>query len=68
VAQLSDDCFAFGGELMSSAAALALLKEKLAPVTEAERVALKDAAGRILAEKLVATRDVPPADNVAVDG
>ena len=38
VAQLSDDCFAFGGELMSSAAALALLKEKLSPVTEAERV------------------------------
>jgi molybdopterin molybdotransferase len=68
VAQLSDDCFAFGGELMSSAAALALLKEKLSPVTEAERVSLKDAAGRILAEKLVATRDVPPADNVAVDG
>jgi molybdopterin molybdotransferase len=68
VAQLSDDCFAFGGELMSSAAALALLKQKLAPVTEAERVALKDAAGRVLAEKLVATRDVPPADNVAVDG
>jgi molybdopterin molybdotransferase len=68
VAQLSDDCFAFGGELMSAAAALALLNEKLVPVTEAERVALKDAAGRILAEPLVATRDVPPADNVAVDG
>ena len=68
MAQLSDDCFAFGGELMSAAAALALLKEKLVPVTEAERVALKDAAGRILAEPLVATRDVPPADNVAVDG
>ncbi|HEY3918728.1 MAG TPA: gephyrin-like molybdotransferase Glp [Stellaceae bacterium] len=68
MAQLSDDCFAFGGELMSAAAALALLKEKLAPVAEAERVALKDAAGRILAAPLVATSDVPPADNVAVDG
>ena len=68
MAQLSDDCFAFGGELMSAAAALALLREKLTPVTDSERVALKDAAGRILAEPLVATRDVPPADNVAVDG
>jgi molybdopterin molybdotransferase len=68
MAQLSDDCFAFGGELMSAGAALALLKEKLAPVAETERVALKDAAGRILAEPLIATRDVPPADNVAVDG
>jgi len=68
MAQLSDDCFAFGGELMTAAAALALLKAKLVPVPETERVALKDAAGRILAEPLIATRDVPPADNVAVDG
>jgi len=68
VAQLSDDCFAFGGELMSATAALALLKEKLAPVAEIERAALREASGRILAAPLVATRDVPPADNVAVDG
>jgi len=68
MAQLSDDCFAFGGELMSAAAALALLKSKLVPLPDIERVALSEAAGRILAEKLVATRDVPPADNVAVDG
>jgi molybdopterin molybdotransferase len=68
MAQLSDDCFAFGGELMSAAAALALLRQKLVPLPETERVALKDAVGRILAEPLIATRDVPPADNVAVDG
>jgi len=68
MAQLSDDCFAFGGELMSAPAALALLKEKLVPLPTVERIALKDAAGRILAEPLIATRDVPPADNVAVDG
>jgi len=68
MAQLSDDCFAFGGDLMSPAGALALLKGNLAPVAAIERIALKDAAGRILAEPLVATRDVPPADNVAVDG
>ncbi len=68
MAQLSDDCFAFGGELMPAAAALALLKSKLVPLPEIERVTLAEASGRILAEKLVATRDVPPADNVAVDG
>jgi len=34
VAQLSDDCFAFGGELMSAEAALVLLKTKLAPVPD----------------------------------
>jgi len=68
MAQLSDDCFAFGGELMSAGAALGLLRSKLAPVAATERVALKDAVGRILAAPLVATHDVPPADNVAVDG
>lgn len=68
MAQLSDDCFAFGGELMSPAAALVLLKSKLVPLAAIERVSLKESAGRILAEPLVATRDVPPADNVAVDG
>src|SRR6185437_7416249 len=68
MAQLSDDCFAFGGELMSAAAALALLRSKLHAVADVERLALSAASGRILAEKLVATRDVPPADNVAVDG
>jgi molybdopterin molybdotransferase len=68
VAQLSDDCFTFGGELMPAATALALLKTKLVPLPETERVTLKESAGRILAEPLVATRDVPPADNVAVDG
>ncbi len=68
MAQLSDDCFAFGGELMSAASALALLKAKLVALPGIERLALAEASGRILAEKLVATRDVPPADNVAVDG
>ena len=68
MAQLSDDCFAFGGELMSAAAALALLKASVVPLPATERVPLRDSVGRILAEKLVATRNVPPADNVAVDG
>ncbi len=53
---------------MSAQTALALLKAKLGPLPESEIVALADAPGRILAEALVATRDVPPADNVAVDG
>ena len=68
MAQLGDDCFAFGGELMSAGAALALLKANLAPLPAVERVKLAESAGRILAGPLVATRDVPPADNVAVDG
>ncbi len=68
MAQLSDDCFAHGGALMPLADALALLDEKLQPVRDPETVSLARAAGRILAEDVVAGVDVPPHDNSAVDG
>jgi molybdopterin molybdotransferase len=68
MAQLSDDCFAFGGDLLSLAAALELLETKTAPVVEAESVPLAGARGRILAAPVLAPRDVPPYDNAAVDG
>ena len=53
MAQLSDDCFAFGGPLMTLEAARNLLAERLTVVTGVERVALGDALGRILAEDVV---------------
>lgn len=68
MAQLSDDCFAFGGDLMSMATALDLLGARIGPVPEAETVPLKEARGRILGAALVAPRGVPPDDNSAVDG
>ena len=68
MAQLSDDCFAFGGPLMTVAQAAALMAERLTPVAEPERVPLMQAAGRILAEDVVAPADIPPHDNSAVDG
>lgn len=66
--QLSDDCFAFGGELMRTEDALSLLAERLTPVVDTEQVALRRAAGRVLAGDLDAARSVPPYDNAAVDG
>ena len=68
MAQLTDDCFAHGGALMSTAEALALLTEKVAPVCEPERVAVGATLGRILAEDVTAPLDVPAHDNAAVDG
>jgi len=68
MAQLKDDCFAFGGELMPMDDALAILAERVEPVAEAETVPLADALGRTLAEDISAPRDVPPHDNSAVDG
>jgi len=68
MAQLKDDCFAFGGELMPMDDALAILAERVEPVAETETVPLADALGRTLAEDISAPRDVPPHDNSAVDG
>ena len=65
MAQLSDDCFAFGGALLGVDAALALIEARIVPVVEEESVPLADAAGRILARDAV---DVPPHANSAVDG
>ena len=68
MAQLSDDCFVPGSEIMTAQAALELLAQKLVPVTQPERVATLHARGRILASDVVSACDVPPHDNSAVDG
>src|ERR1700744_3035629 len=68
MAQLSDDCFAFGGELMTVAAALAQIEARIVPVVEPESVTLRAAAGRVLAADIVAAMDLPPYANSAVDG
>jgi molybdopterin molybdotransferase len=68
MAQLSDDCFAFGGPLLSVEAARALIEARVAPCCGAEEVALRDAAGRALARDLVAPQPLPPFFNSAVDG
>jgi molybdopterin molybdotransferase len=68
MAQLSDDCFAFGGKLMSVDAAQALIAERVPPLPGAESAALLRALGRVLAEDLRAPLPLPPFFNSAVDG
>jgi molybdopterin molybdotransferase len=68
MAQLSDDCFAFNGPLLPVAEAERLIAERVAPVDGVETVPLREAAGRVLAEDIVAPLSVPPFDNSAVDG
>jgi len=68
MAQLSDDCFAFNGPLLPVAEAERLIAERVAPVAGPEVVTLANAAGRVLAEDVVAPVDLPPFDNSAVDG
>ena len=68
MAQLSDDCFAFGGALTPASDALARLEETTRPVTDVEQIALGSAVGRVLAEPVTSGHNVPPHDNAAVDG
>lgn len=68
MAQLTDDCFAFGGALMRIEDAVALIAERLPVLAGTEWVPLAEADGRIAAEAVTALHDVPPFANSAVDG
>ena len=68
MAQLSDDCFAFGGPLMSVDDCTAQIRARISSVMGQESVPLAEADGRILAHDLVARIALPPFDNSAVDG
>ena len=49
MAQLTDDCFAFGGPLLAIDDVERLIGERVTPVAETEAVALQEARGRVLA-------------------
>jgi len=68
MAQLSDDCFAFGGPLMAVDEAVGIIAARVSPVREVETVALKEADGRVLAADISASLPLPPFANSAVDG
>jgi molybdopterin molybdotransferase len=68
MARLSDDCFDAGGDLLTVAAALARIDERVGAAVEIETLPLARAAGRVLARDLVAAMDLPPYANSAVDG
>src|ERR1700753_1329430 len=68
MAQLSDDCFAFGGPMMSVDEAVGLIASRVKAVGEVEAVPLVDADGRILARDIAAPLPLPPFTNSAVDG
>jgi len=68
MAQLSDDCFAFGGALLPIEEAMRLIAANIKPVAAIETVKLANADGRILAGNIVAPINLPPYANSAVDG
>jgi molybdopterin molybdotransferase len=68
MAQLSDDCFAFGGPMMSVDEAVGIIAARVTPVRDIETVALAQADGRVLAGDIRAPLPLPPFTNSAVDG
>src|ERR1700738_446148 len=68
MAQLSDDCFAFGGPMMSVDEAVAIIAARVSPVQDIEAVVLAAADGRVLARDISAPFSLPPFTNSAVDG
>src|SRR3954467_7577757 len=68
MAQLSDDCFAFGGPMMSVDEAVAIIAARVTAVRAVETAGLRHADGRILAVGIAAPLPLPPFTNSAVDG
>ena len=68
MAQLSDDCFAFGGPMRSVDETAALIASRLSSVENIELVPLGLADGRVLARDMTAPLPLPPFANSAVDG
>jgi molybdopterin molybdotransferase len=68
MAQLSDDCFAFGGPMMSVDEAVAIIAARVTAVQDVETVDLRHADGRVLTASISAPLPLPPFTNSAVDG
>src|SRR5260370_26233823 len=68
MAKLSDDCFAFGGPMMSVDEAVGIIAARVTRVEDVETVGLAAADGRVLARDIAAPLPLPPFTNSAVDG
>jgi len=68
MAQLTDDCFAFGGALLPLAEAQARIGALFGCVVGTQSLPLHHAVGRVLAGDILADVSLPPYANSAVDG
>src|ERR1700742_3764512 len=68
MAQLSDDCFAFGGPMLSVGEAVGIITSRVNAINERNTVPLVEADGRFLARDVMAPLPIPPFTNSAVDG
>jgi molybdopterin molybdotransferase len=68
MAQLSNDCFAFGDKPLTIDEALAFVRERVPAVVDVESLPLAACDGRVLAESIAARASLPAFFNSAVDG
>jgi molybdopterin molybdotransferase len=68
MAQLSNDCFAFGDKPLTIEEALTVVRERVPAVAEIETLPLHDCDGRVLAENVLSRSALPAFFNAAVDG
>lgn len=66
--QLTDDCFAFGGKLLTVEEAEAKLFELVKPIASTQALPLSQCLGLIVAEDCISPIASPPYANSAVDG
>ena len=66
--KLRDDCFLHDSDRLTHAEAIAILRERMDTVVDVEQVPVEQASGRILAQDVIAPRNIPAHDNAAVDG
>lgn len=66
--KLLDDCFLHDKDRMRHHEAIELLKQRMQTIADTQTVDLARAGGRILAEDIIAPRNIPAFNNSAVDG
>lgn len=65
---LLNDCFLTDKDRLPHHEAIEILKSRLPVIVKTESIPLKEATGRVLAETITASRNIPSTDNSAVDG
>ena len=68
MAQLSQDCFAFGKKLIKLETAINRIKKNIKPTEKIEEINTSKSLNRILAHNIIAKINIPPHSNSAVDG
>lgn len=65
---MNDHCYTQIKPLLTADQALTILQDSITPITETEQISLSNAHGRILAETIRSSIDIPPERNAAMDG